>query len=150
MEPIRRVLVAVDLTPRSELVIHAARRVVPDRGAEFVLMHVVSDLESLLGVYVAGGDVGSLQSDIRERAQSQLERLRAEHFRDGVDCRVELRQGPIWSEIVAAAIAHRSDLAFVGAHFTDLPKHKTTGDIVAKVTKIAPCPVVVVPSDAMD
>ena len=27
---------------------------------------------------------------------------------------------------------------------------RTTGDIVAKVTKIAPCPVVVVPSDAMD
>lgn len=144
--PVRNVLAAVDLTPRSQMVILATRRVVCDRSVRIVLLHVVSDLQSLLGVYSTGSPMGPLQTDIEENARAQLEALHREHLGDYENAVVEQRKGPIWSEIVASAIANRADLIFMGSHFSDKPRSKSVGDLVSKVTRISPCPVVVVPS----
>lgn len=146
--PIRTVLIAVDLTPRSAIVVRWARRVVTEPDARFVLMHVVSDLESLLGVYASGSPVEPLQSDIESRAVGQLASMRETLLGDRPDAATELRKGPVWSEIVAAAIANRADLLFMGSHSSDSPRLKAAGDI-AKVIRISPCPIVIVPSEEL-
>jgi nucleotide-binding universal stress UspA family protein len=147
MEPIRNALVAVDLTSRSEPVLRAACRVLAGREVRIVLMHVVSDLESLLGVYASSSPVAPLQSDIEDRAGERLAQLRGDLLADFPEVVVELRKGQIWSEVVGAAIASRADLLFLGSHHAEEGRHRFVGDVVAKVTKLAPCPVVVVPSD---
>lgn len=146
--PIRRVLLAVDLTSRSELVLRAARRVVPDPGVQFQLMHVVRDLAEVLGVYDSGQTAEGLQQEIETRAKVRLEELRQDLLGDRPDVEIMLRKGPIWGEIVAAAMAFKADLAFMGAHFSDASKERrTVADLAAKIAKITPCPIVVVPSE---
>jgi nucleotide-binding universal stress UspA family protein len=146
--PIQRVLLAVDLTSRSELVIRAARRVVPDSGAQLQLMHVVRDLAEVLGVYDSEKTADALQQEIETRAREQLQALRDDLLGDRPHVEIVLRKGPIWGEIVAAAMAFQADLAFMGAHFSDATKdRRAVGDLAAKISKIAPCPIVVVPSE---
>jgi nucleotide-binding universal stress UspA family protein len=145
---IRRVLLAVDLTSRSELVLQAARRVVPDPSVEFQLMHVVRDLAEVLGVYDSGQSTDALQREIETRAQDRLRGLREDLLGDRPHVEIALRKGPIWGEIVAAAMAFQADLAFMGAHFSDAARERrSVADLAAKIAKITPCPIVVVPSE---
>lgn len=146
--PIRRVLLAVDLSPRSALVLRAARRVVPDPEVRLQLMHVVGDPVEALGAEDAGKDTAALQGELEVRARGQLEALRHDLLGDRPEVEIVLRRGPIWGEIVAAAMAFRADLAFMGAHFSDaITAHRAVGDLAAKIARIAPCPIVVVPSE---
>ena len=146
--PIQRVLLAVDLTPRSELVLRAARRVVPDPGVRLQLMHVVGDPAEAVNTDREGADTAALQQELDARARGQLETLRHDFLGDRPEVEIVLRRGPIWGEIVAAAMAFRADLTFMGAHYSDaVTAHRAVGDLAAKIARIAPCPIVVVPSE---
>ncbi|MBK8975807.1 MAG: universal stress protein [Planctomycetes bacterium] len=145
MDPIRTVLVAVDLSSRTDKVMAVAHRLVLDRhGARAILLHVVSDYEAALGTYGTGRVIEGLQKDLEAAARGRLSELAAQ-WEAADEVAIDVRSGPPWSEIVAAAMHHRADLIVMGAHFEDLPKHKVLGDSVTKVTRISPCPVVVVP-----
>lgn len=121
---------------------------VPDASVQFQLMHVVRDLAEVLGVYDSGQTADGLQQEITKRAQDRLEGLRQDLLGDRPDVEISLRKGPIWGEIVAAAMAFQADLAFMGAHFSDASKDgRAVADLAAKIAKITPCPIVVVPSE---
>ena len=64
------------------------------------------------------------------------------------DVGAEVRTGPVWSEVVDAAIQWRADLLFVGAHFEDSPRDKLQGNVGQRICRFSPCPVVVVPTAA--
>ena len=148
MEPIRTVLAAVDLTPRSDRVLEVVRRVAP--GADVVrrIVHVVGDLETQFSVYGGGEALPDLQNRIEREARGQLLELKQRHFGATEGVEVEVRTGPVWSEIVAAALHDRADLVFLGAHFADQPRDKLEGNVGIKVCRFSPCPVVVVPTAA--
>ena len=45
-------------------------------------------------------------------------------------------------------MAFQADLAFMGAHFSDAARERrSVADLAAKIAKITPCPIVVVPSE---
>ncbi len=146
MEPIRTILAAVDLTPRSDRVLEAARRVVPDERVACRVVHIVGDLESLLSVYGGGETLADIQTRIEREAEEKLAVLVARHYGERANLATEVRTGPVWSEIVAAAMHHRADLLFLGAHFADQPRDKLQGAVGQKVCRFSPCPVVVVPT----
>lgn len=151
MEPIRNVLVAVDLSDRSAKVVAAAARIVSESGARFRVLHVIRDLVAEAAFYDASQDLGSVQGDLERRAHEQLRAL----AHSGLAARpveVEVRSGVPWSEILAAALHHRVDLVVMGAHFRDEgpAKPRVLADAVTKVSQMAPCPVLVVPTAAED
>jgi nucleotide-binding universal stress UspA family protein len=148
MEPIRTVLAAVDLTPRSDRVLEAVRRVAPGADVACRVLHVVGDLETLLAVYGGGEALLELQRRIEHEAKGKLQGLAERHFAGLADVGTEVRTGAVWSEIVASAIHHRADLLFLGAHFADQPRDKLQGNVGSKVCRFSPCPVVVVPTAA--
>ncbi|MEY2980904.1 MAG: hypothetical protein RL562_1131 [Planctomycetota bacterium] len=111
-------------------------------------MHVVRDLAEVLGVYDSGQSTDALQREIETRAQDRLRGLREDLLGDRPHVEIALRKGPIWGEIVAAAMAFQADLAFMGAHFSDAARERrSVADLAAKIAKITPCPIVVVPSE---
>ena len=146
MESIGSVLIAVDLTSRSDRVLEAARRIVPDDRVQFRIVHVVGDLETLLSVYGGGDTLAALQERIEGEARGKLEKLARRHFGGNQEVAIEVRTGPVWGEIVAAALHCRADLVFLGAHFADQPRDKLEGSVGTKVCRFSPCPVVVVPT----
>ncbi len=146
MNAIKRVLIAVDLSPRSKLVIAAVQQVVPDPDAHLLLTHVVGDLEAEFTLYGRPSGSSDLQSELEKGAHARLEELRSAYLADRPNVEIEVRVGPRWSEIVAAAMKHRAELLFLGAHFVDRAEARAFGDVVQRVTRLSPCPVVVVPT----
>jgi nucleotide-binding universal stress UspA family protein len=55
-----------------------------------------------------------------------------------------LRQGPAWSEIVAAAAETKADLVVIGTHGRRGLAHALLGSVAEKVVRAAPCPVLTV------
>ena len=145
MEPIRSVLVAVDLSARSGLVLETALRVVESQEANFLLLHVIRDIAADVAFYDSTSDVGSLQGELESGADAQLTALRDE-VAGPRKVAVEVRSGLPWAEIVAAAIREQSELVVMGAHFHDEGRNRVLADAVSKVTQLAPCPVLVVPT----
>lgn len=152
MQPIRTALLAVDLSTRSAKVLAAAVRFLqPLPDSRIVVLHVISDYEAALGAYAGAsglstGQLEELQGKLEQGAEQQLAAVVADWPGDWPEPILEVRRGAPWSEIVAAAMHHRAELVFLGAHFQDLPKHKVLGDVVSRVTRQVDCPVMVVPT----
>ena len=111
------------------------------------MVHVVRDLESLLGVYVCKKPLPELQSELEIEGKAKLQRLGRECFTAGARAREIVLSGIPWREIVAAAIRHRVDAIVIGSHSEERPEHRILGSTVAHVIRHAPCSVVVVPPD---
>lgn len=138
-------LVAVDLSDRSDRVIRQARRFVT-KDSDVILLHVVCDLDSLLGPYVCEKPE-KLQADLVIEGKAQLQRLTAECFSGDMRPKELVVTGVPWSEIVGTAIRHRADAIVLGGHAEDKPEHRILGSTVTRVVRHAGCPVVVVPSE---
>lgn len=142
-----KVLVAVDLGDRSDQIIREALRIALPSQAEVIPLHVVCDLENLLGAYVVKKPLPELQGDLEIEGKARLRRLTQEYLGDSHQARELVLTGVPWSEIVGAAIRHRADLIVIGAHAEDRPEHRILGSTVARVLRNSPCPVLVVPAE---
>jgi universal stress protein A len=142
-----KVLVAVDLSDRSDRIIREALRIAASARAEIILVHVVCDLENLLGAYVVKKPLPQLQDDLEIEGKARLRRLGQEYLDNGKQSRELVLTGVPWSEIVGAATRHRADLIVIGAHTEDGPDHRILGSTAGRVLRNSPCSVLVVPAE---
>lgn len=146
MEPERRIVASVDLTDHAPEVIREAVATARAFGAALSLVHVIHDLESMYGIYLGGGSVGTLQADIDAEAQSRLHSLYQEHVqKTGLTGEAVLLKGVPWSEVVGYAVRTRAERIILGAHVSRKPEHKILGSTAERVLRNAPCPVLIVP-----
>jgi nucleotide-binding universal stress UspA family protein len=139
--------VAVDLSDRSDQVIRAALRVRNGSRAEVLLVHVVVDLEELLGTYVFDRPVPQLQAEVELEGATRLRRLFLDYLTGGTGDRELLLRGVPWAEILGASVRHRTDLIVLGTHTEDRPETFVLGSTVQRVIRQAPCPVLLVPPE---
>lgn len=92
------------------------------------------------GLALTAETVGRIEAVTGEAMQGVVRRAR----RPGVDIEGVLRQGPAWSEIVAAAAELKADLVVVGTHGRRGLAHALLGSVAEKVVRSAPCPVLTV------
>jgi len=84
--------------------------------------------------------VGRIQSVASQALEGVVQRAN----RSGVGIHGMLRQGPAWSEIVAAASETKADLVVIGTHGRRGLAHALLGSVAEKVVRAAPCPVLTV------
>jgi nucleotide-binding universal stress UspA family protein len=92
------------------------------------------------GLALTAETVGRIEGATSEAMQGVVRLAR----RPGVDVDGVLRQGPAWSEIVAAAMELKADLVVVGTHGRRGLAHALLGSVAEKVVRAAPCPVLTV------
>lgn len=141
MEPFRRLLVPLDLSESTNLIVATARRLLAPDGRA-VLLHVVETLplvmEGTYGVY-------SHRKDLEEMRRRSLERL-AQLVTDAHDKRLEpeVREGKPAQEIISAAEKLRPDVIVIGSHGRSAIEHLLVGSVAERVLRRAPCHVFMV------
>jgi nucleotide-binding universal stress UspA family protein len=141
MEPFRRLLVPLDFSEMTNLVVATARRLLaPDGHA--VLLHVVETLPVVMeGTYGVYGH----RRDVEEMRRRSLERL-TQIVGGAHDTRFEpqVREGKPAHEIVAAAEAWRPDVIVIGSQSRSGLDHLLVGSVAERVLRRAPCHVFMV------
>jgi nucleotide-binding universal stress UspA family protein len=141
MEPFKRLLVPLDFSEMTSVVVATARRLLaPDGHA--VLLHVVETLplvmEGTYGVY-------SHRKDLDEMRRRALERL-TQLVSDTKDKRLEpeVREGKPAQEIISSTEKHRPEVIVIGSHGRSAFEHLLVGSVAERVLRRAPCHVFMV------
>ena len=149
--PMKRILVALDWSPRAAGVLAMASSLARTEGAELYLFHAVG-LPAGVPTDAFRSSPGELVEQWRAEAVRDLEQ-RGASLDPNLVIHVLVRVGSPWSAICEAARAHAVDLVVVGSHGYDAVDH-LIGTTAAKVVNHARCSVLVVreaaPSKASD
>lgn len=143
---IRRILVPVDFSTCSRLVVGRAASLAAKLGAHVVLVHVAEIPEGVGadtlvrpdGVAVAAGAfaVGG--------ARSGMEGFVAEARHHGVEPQVVVRTGPVVDTLLAVAEEERADLVVIGTHGRTGLARMVLGSVAEQVARRAHAPVMLV------
>lgn len=140
----RRILVAVDFSPASELAVRAARAVAPQ--AEILLLHVYEvPFEGKLRLAGVGDEVISqFRGEAHERAMQEMHVLASKEGLDRSQYTAIACPGDATREIIAHSEQHRCDAIAIGKHGTRLTEELILGSVAKRVINEAACDVLVV------
>jgi universal stress protein A len=137
------VLCPVDFSELSDTAFREACVVARTAGARLVLVHVNQGyLPVLPEAPVLPADL--IQRDVAERTRQLTARAVEARERGVKVVEVESVQGVPWDRIVHAARTWRADLIVMGTHGRTGLRHVLIGSVAEKVTRHAPCSVLVV------
>jgi len=142
MEALRRLLLATDLSAASERAADEAIRLAAGSGAQLVVLSVIDPGRLRLpgGLFVRRVD--QERTRIHEPVQAVVRRARAA----GVQTTFLVWEGDPAEAIVAASESENVDAIVLGSHGRGLLGRLVLGSISARVSELATCRVVVVPS----
>jgi universal stress protein A len=135
----RNVLVPVDFTPRSRRASGVAARLAAGSKGEVTLLHVIERIDS-----GAPRSFDGFYRKIEKSARRQLEGMRSDVVRKGIDCRAEVLYGRRVDEILRFAESRRTDLIVLSSHKLPLRRGEAWGTISYRVGLLARCPVLLV------
>jgi len=131
---IRKILAPTDFSPASEKALKYALRFAHDFGSELTLLHV---LEPAISPPFSDAEMADAEEGLRTLVNS----VRAA---GAAGARSTIRTGVATHEIVEAAKELDVDLIVIATHGYTGWKHFAIGSTAARVTRAAPCPVLVV------
>jgi len=138
---VKRILVALDSSPRAPLVLKAAARLADLTNAKLVLFRAVGIPPDMPRDLFKVSDV-RLDDYIRENARTDLERIASDTRPDLIEAITTAFAMP-WDGICRAAIEHHADLIVLGSHgYSGLDR--VLGTTAAKVVNHADRNVMVV------
>lgn len=141
-----KVLVAVDLSPASDKVIEAARRVAQTTSAEVLVLYVAEPEPAFMG-YEAGPEVVRDQVAEEYRREHRAVQALAERLRaDGIAASARLLRGPTAATAVREAGRFGAELIVVGSHGRSAVYDVLVGSYSAAILRLSQVPVLVVPT----
>jgi len=142
--PIDRVLVPVDLSEQSTLVVDHAAALASAYSAPIDLLHVVE--EAAFPTAYGMDPLSPSQPDVQERAREALETLATEIDDLGEPINAHVLAGYAARDIVDFAEEHAADLIVMATHGRTGLQRFLIGSVAEKVVRSAPCPVFTVKS----
>ncbi|UCC71881.1 MAG: universal stress protein [Gemmatimonadota bacterium] len=141
-EPLRRVLAATDLSPRSNRVLDMAAAVAAIDGAKLRVLHVSEPLDAMMR------HLALFDEELAQRsARSQLERsVSSLAKRADIPVESETRDGDAGKEILEEANSWEADLTVIGTHGFGFFERLLLGSTALHILRLARRPVLVVPS----
>jgi universal stress protein A len=137
---IRRVLLATDLSPTSELATDWAFDLARRNDAALLVVSVIDPRELVLPT----GAFRTRVDQVRDRREAAAQGLVERGRQIGVMVRFLVWTGEPGESIVAAAEAEEIDLILVGAHTRGSIGRFLMGSVSEYVARHAPCPVLIV------
>ncbi|MBW7922893.1 MAG: universal stress protein [Rubellimicrobium sp.] len=139
---IRTILAAIDLTPGSARVAARARQLAQMHGARIIGIHVIEGLPDRHAALPAGVDpsllVAALEDDGHARLRAML----------GEDAGLHVEQGRPHEAILGLARRQGADLVVIGPGVAQGLRERVFGSTADRVTRCAPCPVLIVRHEA--
>ena len=142
--PVRKVLLATDLSPTSLSATNEAFAVAGRLHAELLIVSVI-DTASLR---LPGGRFLARVDQVREHRQAAAQELVQRGRREGVKVQFLVWQGEPGEAILEAAAAEEADMIVLGSHGRGAIGRLLLGSVSERVVRQAAVPVVVVRADA--
>ena len=138
--PIRKILLATDLSHVSDVATDLAFDLAHSVGASLLVVSVIDPHELRL----PGGRFLVRMDQVRERRETAAQELVHRGRRAGVQVTFLVWDGDPAESIVAAASSEGADLVIVGSHGRGALGRMLLGSVSDQVVRNAPCPVLVV------
>ncbi len=140
---LKTIVVATDLSGRSDAALEYAAKLAGACGARIVLAHGLDPLD-----YAAVDAVPEAVIDhMTEEARAALDRMAAGLLRAGIRSHSEVRQGEVAEMLVEVALDHRAGLLVIGTRGMQGAGPVAVGSIAEQLVRMAPCPVLAVAAD---
>ncbi len=143
MQPIRKILVAVDFSEHSELVVDAALEMARKFGAELDVVHAIHlpvPVAVPYGITMPTTYLNEARKAAGQRLQAVADRIREQGITGGA----HLREVPAAPSIVETAEEIGADLIVMGTHGHTGLKHVVLGSVAERTLRTAPCSVLTV------
>lgn len=134
MKPIERILLATDLSARSDRALERAMQMARDLGAKLTILHVID------------GDLPSAVAFLQEKAAQQhlSDHLKKAGADESLSISIETATGRAYLEIGACAKKHAADLIVIGVHRENILADMFRGTTAERVIRAGPLPVLMV------
>jgi nucleotide-binding universal stress UspA family protein len=156
----KKVLVAIDFTPVSSVIIEYGRQQARQFDADLILLHVATAVRDLYIGYnlgsqdILGAGMPMYFSDdgVMEVIRQELENEHRElteyvsALKESVSVSAVLRQGPVVETILEEAEKQSADMIIIGSHGHNPLRRVILGSVSEGVVAEASCPVMVIPS----
>ena len=143
MGPCRSVLVPTDFSKASHVALNYGLVIADQFSSTLHVLHVVTSVVSVGGATFWGYSESALRNHLAEGVMHRLEALLPES--DGPEASLVTRVGHPVVEIVRYAVARNVDLIVMGTYRRGLVGYLPSRDVVERVVRTAPCPVLAVP-----
>ena len=146
MITLKKIMVATDFSPHSEVAINYATEFSKTFGAEILLASIVEE-PSLMAELPPMGEAyfpPNLAEMQQQSAEKALQRKIEEHGLS--NARTIVTVGTPFVEIVRIAREEEVDLLIIGTHGRGAIAHMLLGSVAEKIVRKAPCPVLTVRS----
>ncbi|MGO9834757.1 MAG: universal stress protein [Polyangiaceae bacterium] len=145
---IKRILVPHDFSDTAQCALDYALAFAEKFGAAITVVH--SYEYPVLSFPEGPVITADLIRQIQDAAGAALDGVVSRAKRPGIAIDSVLRQGPVWSEILAEARDARADLIVIGTHGRRGLSRALLGSVAEKVVRTAPCPVLTVHGPASE
>lgn len=140
---LKTIVVATELTGRSEAALEYARKLAAAYGARIVLAHGIDPME-----YAEVESVpGRVLKILPEEARAVLDKLSGELLREGIPSHSELRQGAVAQMLLDVVRQYQAGLIVIGTKGMEGAGPVIVGAIAEQLVRLAPCPVLAVAAD---
>jgi nucleotide-binding universal stress UspA family protein len=140
---LKTIVVATELTGRSEAALEYARKLAAAYGARIVLAHGIDPME-----YAEVDSVpGRVLKLLPEEAHAVLDKLSGELLREGIPSHSELRQGAVAQMLLDVVRQYQAGLIVIGTKGMEGAGPVIVGAIAEQLVRLAPCPVLAVAAD---
>ena len=140
-----KLLVAIDFSDPTDLVLSVAQRLASSLGASLWLVHVAEPEPDFVGFEAGPGvvrdQVARELRDEHRKLQDYADQLRAA----GVEAKAILVQGPTVEAVLDLVKKQGSDLIVVGSHGRGMVAGMLMGSVSQGLIRAGHCPVTVVP-----
>jgi nucleotide-binding universal stress UspA family protein len=145
---IKRIVVPHDFSDTAQCALTYALDLAEKFGAGITVVHAYE--YPVLSYPEGPALTGDLVRQIQAAAEAALAGVVSRARRPGVEIDSALRQGPAWSEILAAAKDTKADLIVIGTHGRRGLSRALLGSVAERVVRTAPCPVLTVHGPASE
>jgi nucleotide-binding universal stress UspA family protein len=150
----KHILVTTDFSNAAAVAYAEARAVAKAAGVKechLSLLYLSEDIVSATFGFGIGLDPEAIHLDLEREAREELDRIEEEYFSDLLITKVVIRATePVPIEIARFARTHRIDMIITATHGRSGIEHFLLGSVAEKLLRLAPCPILVVPSRARD
>lgn len=142
-KPFRQLLVPVDFSEYADVLIEAAVTFAEHYNAHLHLLHVIEPMP-LSKAAREELTISELVTDVRERAEQRLDRMRSQMSTSEGAVTMHMVEGDAVDEIIRAADRERADLIIIAKRGESGAKSPLLGSVTERVVRRAPHPVLVI------
>jgi nucleotide-binding universal stress UspA family protein len=140
---LKTIVVATDLSGRSEAALEYARKLATAYGTRIVLAHGIDPVEYAQVDTVPGGVLAGLT----EQARAVLDKLSGDLLQEGIHSHSEIRQGAVAQMLLDVVRQYDAGLIVIGTKGMEGAGPVIVGAIAEELVRLSPCPVLAVAAD---